>query len=142
MNFKPVAETRRKPVVVDLTPLIDVTFQLLIFFLLTSSYVSPISEQRAAIEIDLAEASKSKPANSFDGFRIAVASDGQIYTNQSSPVSMDELEVRLLEIKRTAPKTIVFISGDKSAAYGRVARILELVQSMELPASVDFKLSQ
>lgn len=142
MNFNPVTESRRKPVVVDLTPLIDVTFQLLIFFLLTSSYVSPISEQRAAIEIDLAEATKSQQARSFDGFRIAVASDGRIYTNQSSPVSMDELEIRLLEIKRTAPKTIVFISGDKSAAYGRVARILELVQSAGLPASVDFKLSQ
>ncbi len=142
MNFKPLTQTRRKPVVVDLTPLIDVTFQLLIFFLLTSSYVSPISEQRAAIEIDLAEAKKSKQAASFEGFRVSVSSDGQIYTNQSSPVSMDELEIRLLEIKRASPKTIVFISGDKSAAYGRVARILELVQSAGLPASVDFKLSQ
>ena len=142
MNFKPVHQTKRKPAVVDLTPLIDVTFQLLIFFLLTSSYVSPISEQRAAIEIDLAEATKSKQAGSFEGFRVSVSRDGQIYTNQATPVSVAELEIRLLEIKRTAPKTIVFISGDKSAQYGRVARILELVQSVGLPASVDFKLAQ
>ena len=55
---------------------------------------------------------------------------------------MDELEVRLLEVKRSAPKTIVFISGDKSAAYGRVASVLELVQNIGLPASVDFKLAE
>lgn len=142
MNFTPVTESRRKPIVVDLTPLIDVTFQLLIFFLLTSSYVSPIDEQRASVEIELAEASKSAPVNTFDGFRIAVSKSGQIYTNQTQPVSMDELEVRLLEVKRRAPKTIVFISGDKSAAYGRVASVLELVQNVGLPASVDFKLSE
>ena len=41
MNFRSDGTVRlREAVVVDLTALIDVIFQLLIFFLLTSTYVS------------------------------------------------------------------------------------------------------
>ncbi len=118
------------------------TFQLLIFFLLTSSYVSPINDKRASIELDLPEANAKQESASYDGFRISVAKDGQIYTDDAQAVRLEELQVRLLEVKRKQPKTIVLISGDRAAAYGRVARILELVQTIGLPASVDYKTAQ
>ena len=139
MNFAPKTPSRRRPILVDLTPLIDVTFQLLIFFLLTSSYVSPINDKRASIELDLPKANAKKESASYDGFRISVAKDGQIYTDDAQAVRLEELQVRLLEVKRKQPKTIVLISGDRAAAYGRVARILELVQTIGLPASVDYE---
>ena len=139
MNFAPQNPSRRRPVLVDLTPLIDVTFQLLIFFLLTSSYVSPIDNKRSSIELDLPEASRKAQTATYDGFRISVAKDGQIYADNEQPIRLEELQVRLLEVKRKNPKTIILLSGDRMAAYGRVARILELVQAIGLPASVDYK---
>ena len=142
MDFTPIQGQTRRPVLVDLTPLIDVTFQLLIFFLLTSSYVSPISEKRASIEIELPEASAKREQTSYEGFRISVSQAGKLYLENGGEGSFEELEVRLLELKRAPEKTLVLISGDRKAHYGKVARVLELVQSVGLPASVDFQTTQ
>ena len=139
MDFSPIEESKRRPVLVDLTPLIDVTFQLLIFFLLTSSYVSPISESRSSIEVELPEANADRKQTQFEGFRVSISEQGAIFLDDGAEVSFEELEVRLSELKRTGKKTIVLISGDRKANYGKVARVLELIQTVGLPASVDFK---
>ena len=140
MDFTPTRNRNRKSALVDLTPLIDVTFQLLIFFLLTSSYVSPIQQTRTSVEIELPEVGGERKAGKFDGFRIAVSSQGKIFLDDGLETSLQELEIRLNELKRKNANTIVLISGDKKASYGRVAPILELVQFVGLPASVDFEL--
>ena len=139
MDFSPIQGSKRRPVLVDLTPLIDVTFQLLIFFLLTSSYVSPISEKRSSVDIELPEASEKRAQTAYDGFRISISQAGKIFLDDGAEVSFEELEVRLLELKRAPEKTLVLISGDRKANYGEVARVLELVQVVGLPASVDFQ---
>ena len=138
MDFSPLEEQKRRPVLVDLTPLIDVTFQLLIFFLLTSSYVSPIRDKRASIEIDLPTASAQQNKESMEGFRVSVSESGRIYIDSGDEVSFEELEVRLLELKRMKNERLILISGDRKANYGAVARVLELIQLVGLPASVDF----
>lgn len=142
MDFSPIEENKRPPVLVDLTPLIDVTFQLLIFFLLTSSYVSPISENRSSIEIELPEASAKLTPTQFEGFRVTITEKGDIFLDDGAEASFEELEVRLTELKRSDTKTLILISGDRKANYGKVARVLELVQAVGLPASVDFQAPQ
>ena len=93
-----------------------------------------------SVEIELPEVGGKRKAGKFDGFRIAVSSQGKIFLDDGLETSLQELEIRLSELKRKNANTIVLISGDKKASYGRVAPILELVQFVGLPASVDFEL--
>ena len=55
MNFRSARAPRGS--VLDLTPLIDVIFQLLIFFLLTSSYVDQQQSASATVPVELPESS-------------------------------------------------------------------------------------
>ncbi len=54
MNFKSSQDRRRFDVIVDITPLIDVVFLLLIFFMITTTFVNS-----PGLEVDLPKASEA-----------------------------------------------------------------------------------
>lgn len=84
----------------DITPLVDVVFLLLIFFLLTLASVQP------SIELNLPEASTAKIQDHQSPYTIAVREDGS-FTLNNEAASLEDLgkipqgsEVMLLEDKK------------------------------------------
>ncbi len=140
--------TQRTPFRFNITPMIDVVFLLIIFFLVASYFVR--SEQSR--EVSLPEASKGKPDDFSAQKRltITVDKDGQL-SIAGNVVSEDEIidRIRLLAAKTdetgapTSPEDQpeVRIRSDKDARYGEIRRLIEQCASQGI-RSIRFAVAQ
>lgn len=101
----------------DIVPLIDVVFLLLIFFMLTSSFVSP-----PGIKIDLPRAVTSE-AILDKNLVITVTDDNIIYLDQR-PVQMAELLEKLAQAAREDRSLL--IKADRGVSLGKIVEIWDL----------------
>ncbi len=97
----------------DIAPLIDCIFLLLIFFLLTSNFIF-----QPGIKINLPKAVTSEVVQE-NTLVITVTSDNRFYLNES-PITFVELKSKL---KRTAKNKPILIKADRAVALGRVVKI-------------------
>lgn len=138
MNFRQphTGLSRRAGAVVDMTALVDVIFQLLIFFLLTSTYVRQQSPQSARVQVDLPESSLEAQPEQFEDLSVSVDAEGQIFMGDEPVASFEELVARLEAAAAKNPNTILLLRGDKLAAYGRVADIIHTAHRLKLKVSM------
>lgn len=112
---------------IDLTPMLDVVFILLIFFIVTSVFVT-----EAGIDVLKPEATMADP-RSKDLILIAVTSDGQIWIDgeQIDPRFIrSRFERRLAE----TPNASVVIQGDRAAQNEEVMTILRAARDANIAA--------
>ncbi len=135
MNFRDAPGRRRRTAtVVDLTALIDVVFQLLIFFLLTSSYVSQQSSASPRVDVELPESSLEAQDQRLDDKTIEINAEGALFLDGEA-VTPEELQVRLVKARNKNPKTVVLIRGDQAVPYGRIAQVMSMAQAAQLQVS-------
>lgn len=140
MNFRASpGRARRNATVVDITALVDVVFQLLIFFLLTSSYVSQQSQRAPQVPVELPESSLEAQDQPAEDFVIAVDETGRIFVGEGEPVSVEELAIRLARAADDNPNTVVLIRGDQTVPYGRVAQVMAMARLTGLKISAVLK---
>lgn len=114
-------EFRRPPpqeIRLKITPLIDMVFLLLIFFLLTSSFVL-----QEGIKIDLPSA-KSSEIQQEKEIVISITKDNQIYLSQRQ-VDLETLSQGLAKIIRQNPNKPVVIRADKGIILGMAIKVLD-----------------
>jgi biopolymer transport protein ExbD len=112
---------------IDLTPMLDVVFILLIFFIVTSVFVT-----EAGIDVSKPEASTAE-ARSKDLILIAISDDGQIWIDgeQVDPRFIrSRFERRLAE----TPNASVVIQGDRAAQNEHVMTILTAARDANIAA--------
>ncbi|ULQ60554.1 biopolymer transporter ExbD [Brucepastera parasyntrophica] len=117
MRFKRKLETRA---VVDLVPMIDVVFQLILFFLVSTTFaVLP------GISLELPQSSTSEGTRT-NGITITVSRTGDIFIN-SEPVKLEDMDAVLLSFPSTIPKETVPVSleADEDVTNGLIVRILD-----------------
>ncbi len=110
---------------IDLTPMLDVVFILLIFFIVTSVFVT-----EAGIEVTKPEASTSE-GKKGDLILIAVGPGGDIWIDgdQIDPRFIrSRFELRLAD----APNSAVIIQADANAANEQVMLILEAAREANI----------
>ena len=142
MNFRDSidhGQAGRRAVAVDLTALIDVIFQLLIFFLLTSTYVSQQTSAVPQVPIELPESSLEAQDKPHSQITVSVSAKGEILMDGGSPIGADELAVRLVSARERNPKTVVLIRGDQQVPYGRIAEVMAVIRAANLPVSAVLK---
>ena len=137
MNFRSSAgaQANRRGVVVDLTALIDVVFQLLIFFLLTSTYVRSQAAQVPQVPVDLPETSLQAQAQPLERLNLVIDSSGAVLLDSEEPLGLEALTAKLLETKQRNPQTMVLSRGDENVPYGRVAEVMGIIRTVNLPVS-------
>ncbi|MDQ7011560.1 MAG: biopolymer transporter ExbD [Mariprofundaceae bacterium] len=116
MQFEGARRSGQAP---NLTPLIDIVFLLLIFFLLTSNF---IREQR--LDIDLPQASTSQAIDQDEQLEIRLDADNRIYL-RDEPVSLENLLVTLSAVLRSREHKQVQLRGDERADLMHVVAILD-----------------
>ena len=104
----------------NLTPMIDLIFTLLIFFIVTTQFVN----SNNAIKIDLPKAvtSTTTSATTLD---IVLDKRGEIYLNNSK-VSLVDLESYIIEV--SGSKLVPTIRADENTNYGLVIRIMDILR--------------
>ncbi len=108
----------------DLTPLIDVVFLLLIFFLVTSVF----KKEDMAILLNLPTSSYSTQEVNSKEINIFVTTEKINFENEE--VTFEDLEQNLSNI--TDKKKLINVRIDKEVKYQRVMNILDILKKYEL----------
>ena len=103
---------RRTSQVPNLTPLIDIVFLLLVFFMLTSHFV-----RDEVLNIDLPEADSGTALDQPDQIEILITEAGE-YSINSQIVTLDALENILLDEIKDQKEKVVRIRADKNVDLG------------------------
>ncbi len=116
---------RRKKVSVELNiaPLIDVVFQLLLFFVLTTSYVT-----NPGIEVALPKAASAVPVQK-EHIELYITKENAVYYNNEK-VTLDNLRNRL-ENMPSLSKTVI-LKADKSVELGMVVQVIDVVKQTNI----------
>lgn len=133
MNFR-AGLKKRATSVLDMTPLVDVVFQLLIFFLLTSTYVQQSQQSASAVPVELPESSLAASPSAPEELVITIDERGDVYLKDEA-ISLDELAASLTRIAQNKPNTIVLVRGDQLVSYGRVGQVMSIVRASGLRLS-------
>ncbi|MBU0716938.1 MAG: biopolymer transporter ExbD [Planctomycetes bacterium] len=107
---------------IELTPLIDVVFLLLIFFLVATT----LHQEEREMQIALPFASSSAPISTMlRELIINVDADGQIIL-AGQPISEDRLRDTVNEAVAANPEQKVTVRGDRGTAYANVVQVLDI----------------
>jgi biopolymer transport protein ExbD len=106
---------------IDIAPLIDIVFQLLIFFMLTSSFII-----QPGIKVNLPKAVTSEIVK-YENIEILVTGENVIYLN-GKVISMSELKALLKQAAKRNQS--ILIKADKRALLGRVVEIWDTARDL------------
>ena len=101
----------------DMTPMIDMIFQLLIFFLLTSFFILP------AVNVALPR-SRSQQTQPPSALSLTIERDGGLLL-AGRRVEMDELAALLASALVQRNDRTVVIQSDRGVPFGRVVQVME-----------------
>jgi len=114
---------------IELTPVIDMVFLLLIFFLVATTFHQTEREMRIA----LPDASAGGPISvSLKEIIVNVADDGTIIV-AGREVSTDDLRTIISEAVAQNADQKVTIRGDRSASYESIVRALDVCKGAGVP---------
>jgi len=105
---------------INLTPMVDVVFQLILFFLLGTKFTE--MERKIGLEIPRVTSSQALAATA-ERHVINVYSDGAITLN-GMPVALGELAHRLQAAAAQGPSAGVLVRADAHGPFQQVAHVL------------------
>jgi biopolymer transport protein ExbD len=117
---------RRPDPIIDVTPMIDVVFQLVLFFMVSTQFV-----QHPGIQVDLPRSSAQTVLAEANQLTIWMTSEGAVYVDQV-PVSTKELRALLQQKARSDSKATVVLKADSGVSHGRVVSVMDLAHGLGL----------
>ena len=108
---------------VQLAPLVDIVFLLLIFFLVATTYMDEEKDLSVVLPKVSAEKGSSKPR--LERVLLNVREDGTVLFG-TRPLGRNDLYRALVEARRANPHIPVILRGDRAASHGEIVSVLEL----------------
>jgi biopolymer transport protein ExbD len=107
--------------VINMTPVIDVVFLLMIFFMLATTYMNPEKQ----LELDLPRAESGTEAKDLpEELVINVFKDGSMILS-GQPVDQEGLRAGLERAARSDPEVPVIIRGDRDARHEAIVSVMD-----------------
>jgi biopolymer transport protein ExbD len=113
----------RPRAIVDLVPMIDVVFQLILFFLVSTTFaILP------GITLKLPESSTAEPT-AMTRLAVAVVSRDEVYLNDER-MNLDALQARLskISVAERAEIKSVTLEADRAVSYGLTIEVLDVLR--------------
>lgn len=123
MHFKREEEENYS---LELTPLVDVVFLLLIFFMVSTAFV----DFPRQLQIDLPTSKKSSELKDRERLEIEMTSKEEMFLN-GKPITIKELEAKVDAIESPALQQAL-IRADKDLAYGKVVEVMGILQAAKI----------
>lgn len=111
----------------DLIPLIDVVFQLVVFFMVSTTF-----RMAPGIALQLPTAVSAEPVEVTE-IVVTITSDNNLYLGED-PVSLDDLGSKLKDLQPEEP-TAVVIEGNAAVSYDTMIRVLDAVRLAGFPSA-------
>ncbi|MFH1459293.1 MAG: biopolymer transporter ExbD [Candidatus Omnitrophota bacterium] len=123
MRFRKHLEIEKGQKEINITPLVDMVFLLLIFFMLTSSFIV-----LPGIKINLPKAVTSEVIKDKN-IIVTLSRDNIIYLNEK-PITAEELTSYLKEIVDSQKQRPLLIKADKDTQLGSVVRVWDICRKV------------
>lgn len=109
------------PQAIDLTPMLDVVFIMLIFFIVTATFI-----REPGIEVERASAVTAEQRS--PGILVAVAADNGIWID-GHQVAPDGLRLHILRMRNENPRGGVVIQADRMADMATLSRVADAARA-------------
>ncbi len=109
---------------INMTPLIDLTFLLLITFIITF----PLIEQGIPVNLPQGRAENLDEQMTRT---ITISAQGQVFLDQR-PATREELAAEMNSLGRAAPDAIVRVRADEAIAYGKLVEVLKILHDAKI----------
>ncbi len=107
---------------VNMTPMLDVVFIMLIFFIVTASFV-----KEAGVEVNRQQASTAEPKESANLF-IAITDNGQIWMDKRV-IDVRAVRANIERLHAENPQGAVVIQADKNSKNGLLVQVLDAAKA-------------
>ena len=116
--------SQRNPLVtlsdINITPLLDLAFVLLIIFVITT----PLLEKGLELKLPQATGSPDKPINPRDIRTVDISNTG-VYALNKQRMPLDQLTARLTADFRANPNLVVYIRGDGDSHLKQAVALMD-----------------
>ena len=112
---------------INITPLLDLAFVLLIIFMITT----PLLDQGIALSLPQG-GSPDVPIEPEQIRVVEVSAEGKYYLNQTE-VNLASLSSAMAGAFQADPNIVVYLRADKTVEYGRVMAVLDLLKKLGIP---------
>lgn len=117
------AAKRRPDPLVDITPMIDIVFQLVLFFMVSTTFISA-----PGIQVDLPRSSAQTVLTEKREINVWMTPQGAVYVDDE-PMTGEELRTRFRQAAERDTGTLVIIKADTAVEHGRVVTVMDLARS-------------
>ncbi|MDQ6964242.1 MAG: biopolymer transporter ExbD [Mariprofundales bacterium] len=125
MNLRPAKH--KLDLVLDITPLIDVVFLMLIFFMVSTSF-----NVATALKLDLPSSHAKADVNKKEHpLVVAIKADGSLFVDGES-VADSDLHGRILAASKGDEQRRIVLRADSEARHKRVVFVLDVLQELGL----------
>ena len=116
---------------INLTPLIDIVFLLIIFFMVGSRF-SDLQQTERDISLRVPQVQSAQALTTTPGKRVInVYSDGQITLDQKE-ITLPELETQLATARQQYQKLGVVVRGDRESQFDQVAQVIATCERVKI----------
>lgn len=123
LNDDPVSEEENA---IDLTPMLDVVFIMLIFFIVTATFV-----KEAGIEVNRPLATTAERQD-LANILIAITPEDEIWID-GNPVDERDLAMKISRLHAENPQGSVVIQSDRESTHKTLQIVLDAVQKAGVP---------
>ena len=120
------SSARRPDPVIDVTPMIDIVFQLVLFFMVSTQFV-----QHPGIQVDLPRSSAQTVLTDSKQVTVWMTNQGAVYVDDA-PVTSAQLRTILESRAVQDPNTMVVLKADTGVSHGRVVTVMDLAHGLGL----------
>jgi biopolymer transport protein ExbD len=115
--------TRRVLPTLDITPLIDIIFQLVLFFMVSTTFISA-----PGIQVDLPRSSAEVVLSDKEQITLWLTEKGEVFVDDQPVTRQEPSTQRLRAVALKDPSTLVIIKADEAVDHGRVVTVMDLAR--------------
>lgn len=107
---------------IDMTPMLDIVFIMLIFFIVSTTFI-----REAGVKVERPE-SNTASATEPESIPIALTATGEIWLDQQ-PLDLGRLAKHLTLLHREQPQASLLIQADKQAHTGLLIQVMDTAKA-------------
>jgi biopolymer transport protein ExbD len=111
----------------NVTPLLDLAFVLLIIFIITT----PLLTSNIPVQLPTGSRNNSQPVDAKSIRTVTIARNGQVYL-ESKPIELPVLEQELTAFRQDTPDAAVVVRADKSLNVQQLFDVMDILQRAKI----------
>jgi biopolymer transport protein ExbD len=111
---------------INIVPLIDVTFAILTFFIVSSLSLS----KSEGLPVNLPKASTSQVQDSPAKITVTIDAQGKFMVDKKS-VNLDQIESTVRQVMGSNQSALIVLNADKSVNHGNVVEVMDRLRRIK-----------